>query len=74
MVDAARQILDELMGRNRNLHPNEAPKVRKSKTNLIQLTHEPFDNSIKYFLIKNFPICFNLSVYIGSLFIYQKAY
>lgn len=27
MVDAARQMLDELMGRNRNLHPSEA--VRK---------------------------------------------
>ena len=27
MVDAARQMLDELMGRNRNLHPSEAPKV-----------------------------------------------
>lgn len=26
MVDAARQMLDELMGRNRNLHPSEAPK------------------------------------------------
>lgn len=24
MVDAARQMLDELMGRNRNLHPSEA--------------------------------------------------
>uniref|UniRef100_A0A1A9UW43 Luc7-like protein 3 n=1 Tax=Glossina austeni TaxID=7395 RepID=A0A1A9UW43_GLOAU len=27
MVDAARQMLDELMGRNRNLHPSEAPKT-----------------------------------------------
>lgn len=27
MVDAARQMLDELMGRNRNLHPSEAPKA-----------------------------------------------
>lgn len=26
MVDAARQMLDELMGRNRNLHPSEAPR------------------------------------------------
>ncbi|XP_075159462.1 luc7-like protein 3 [Haematobia irritans] len=27
MVDAARQMLDELMGRNRNLHPSQAPKT-----------------------------------------------
>lgn len=35
MVDAARQMLDELMGRNRNLHPSEAPKVRYYTYNLL---------------------------------------
>lgn len=35
MVDAARQMLDELMGRNRNLHPSEAPKVRVGEVQTI---------------------------------------
>jgi len=43
MVDAARQMLDELMGRNRNLHPSEAgakvnwedPEVSTMKANIV---------------------------------------
>lgn len=47
MVDTARQLLDELMGRNRNLDPNTA-KIKKVHWDDPEVSDDAVDGIIQW--------------------------
>jgi hypothetical protein len=56
MVDYQRQLLDELMGRNRNLDPNTKVKAKSWKDS----------ENCKFFIVSKFFIDFSNQIYIVS--------